>query len=178
MNTREPTDESLMASYVTAKDRSAFEALYRRHAPKLYAFFRRTVRSDHVAQDLTQQTFLHLHRARRDYRQGRPLRPWLYTIAVNVRRQHVRTRMRRPEAPIEAAAEPSTGPGVSTATDRLVRRALEELPEGQREVVVLHWYQGLSFAEIAEAVGASRSAVKVRAHRAYNRLRELLKEDT
>lgn len=178
MKSSELTDEALMAAYVAAKDRAAFEALYRRHAGKLYSFFRRTVRSDHTAQDLTQQTFLHLHRARRDYSQGRPLRPWLYTIAVNVRRQHVRTRMRRPEAPIEAAAEPVSAPTVSTATDRLVRRALGTLPESQREVVVLHWYEGMSFAEIAEVVGASRSAVKVRAHRAYNQLRELLKEDT
>ena len=57
-----------------------------------------------------------------------------------------------------------------------MRRALEQLSEGQREVVVLHWYEGLSYPEIAQVVGASTSAVKVRAHRAYKTLRKVLEE--
>jgi RNA polymerase sigma factor (sigma-70 family) len=169
-------DEALMVAYAATGDRVAFETLYRRHANRLYGFFRRSVGSDHAAQDLVQQTFLHLHRARRDFDPARSLRPWMMTIAVNVRRQHFRTRGRRPEAPLEldGARDPSVGPDVSTASDRLVRRALDALPDAQREVVVLHWYEGLSFREIADVVGASHSAVKVRAHRAYAKLRTAL----
>ena len=55
-----------------------------------------------------------------------------------------------------------------------MRKALAKLPENQAEVIVLHWFGGLSFPEVAEAVGASLSAVKVRAHRGYERLRGLL----
>jgi RNA polymerase sigma-70 factor (ECF subfamily) len=56
----------------------------------------------------------------------------------------------------------------------LLQSALTKLREGQREVIELHWFEGLSFAEIATRVGASLSAVKVRAHRGYGRLREIL----
>lgn len=172
----EPTDEALMIRYVETGDRVAFEALFSRHGPRLYGTFRRTVGSDAIAQDLVQQTFLHLHRARRDYQHDRAFRPWLYAIAMNVRREHFRRLQRRPEQSFdpERHPEPRVAPEVSSASDRAVRRALGELPEHQREVVVLHWYEGLSFKEIASAVGASHSAVKVRAHRAYTQLRALL----
>jgi len=173
-----PTDEVLMRQYVVDGERGAFEALFRRYAVRLNGYFLRTVGSESLAQDMVQQTFLHVHRARADFRQGAPFRPWLYAIAANVRREHFRKRYRRPETQLDPAVhgEPTTAPATSTRTDRLVRRALDALPESQREVVVLHWYEELSFAEIAELVGASRSAVKVRAHRAYNKLRQVLGE--
>ena len=129
-----------------------------------------------AAQDLVQQTFLQVHRARRDFRPGSALRPWLYTIAANLRRESRRRAARRPELPLaeQTSREPSVGPAASTPAERLVRRALQDLPDGQREVVVLHWYEGYTFREIAQIVGASQSAVKVRAHRAYERLRAVL----
>lgn len=173
MASREPSDEELMRRYADRGDRAAFEALFRRFAPRLLAYFRRTTRSDTTAQDLTQQTFLQLHRARRDYRRGAAVRPWLFTIASNVRRDHVRRTLRRPEQALEADRhpEPSVAPATTTARERVVRRAVEALPEGQREVLLLHWYEGLSFPEIARALGLGTSAVKVRAHRAYKALR-------
>lgn len=165
-----------MRRYAIDGDAAAFDEIYRRYAGPLYGFFRRSVGSDHVAQDLVQQTFMHLHRARRDWDPKRALRPWLYTIAINVRRVHVRTLSRRPEAAWDQdlTPEPSIDPSTSSASDRLVRRALDGLPEHQREVVVLHWYEQLSFPEIASIVGSSTSAVKVRAHRAYTHLRATL----
>ncbi len=167
-----------MRAYAVDGDKSAFSELFRRYAPKLRVYFARTTGSDSLAQDLVQQVFLHVHRARRDFRQGAPLRPWLWAIAANSRREHFRRKQRRPETPLdpEKHREPAVGPEASTATERLVRRALQRLPEHEREVVVLHYYQGLSMAEVAEVVGASRSAVKVRAHRAYGKLRDILGE--
>jgi len=172
----EPTDEALMERYAREGDREAFEVLFRRYAPRMLGLFRRSTGRDDVAQDLVQQTFLHVHRARRDYRIGKPLRPWLFAIAMNVRREHFRRSARRKETPLDPVrhGEPSQEPDASTATERVVRRALQQLPEPQREVVLLHYYEGLSMAEVAQAVGASRSAVKVRAHRAYNVLRDIL----
>jgi len=174
----EPTDEALMKAYVTEGDPDAFATVFRRYASRLMAFFVRMVRSQAVAHDLVQQTFLQVHRARRDYRQGAPFRPWLYTIALNLRRAYFRRRGRRPETPYDAEKhpEPAVESKVSSVRDRLVRRALADLNEGQREVIVLHWYEGYSFPEIAVMLNASLSAVKVRAHRGYERLKILLKE--
>lgn len=165
-----------MKAYARGGDRGAFELLFQRYAPRLLGLFRRSTGSDALAQDLVQQTFLHVHRARRDFRQGKPVRPWVFAIAMNVRREHFRRAKRRPETPLDGARhpEPSQAPDASTPTERVVRRALQQLPEAQREVVLLHYYEGLSMQEVAQAVGASRSAVKVRAHRAYKVLREIL----
>src|SRR5215211_6971161 len=72
----EVTDETLMAAYI-AGDRAAFDQLFARHAPALLGMMRRHVRSGDLANDLLQQTFLQLHRARFDFKQGALLRPWL-----------------------------------------------------------------------------------------------------
>ncbi len=171
----ELSDEHLMEAWRERGDRDAFEELFRRHAPRLRGWFQRSLSGEEVAKDLVQQTFLHLHRARADYRSGMPLRPWLYTIAANAKRQHLRTRRRKPETAFDPDRhEPSRGPGVSTPRERLVQRALLQLDEGQRDVVVLHYYQGFSFPEVAQILGISTSAAKVRAHRAYEKLRASL----
>jgi len=173
-----------MERYRDTGDERAFEALFSRYASRLHTFFMRFSRQDSDAADLVQKTFLHLHRARRDYQPGRLLRPWIYTIALNVRREEGRRRMRSREVAVDLQDPASTGtmselavdPSTTSASDRLVQRAIAQLNEGQREVVVLHWFDGLSFPEIAEMLGASVSAVKVRAHRAYGELRRILGE--
>src|SRR5206468_202300 len=93
-------------------------------------------------------------------------------------REHYRRRSRKPEAPLEfgPGEEPSVAapdPAQGDTRDR-VRRALAELPENQRTVIQLHWFDGFSFPEIATMVGAQVTAVKVRAHRGYKKLREAL----
>jgi RNA polymerase sigma factor (sigma-70 family) len=177
MASDEPSDEALMAAYRQG-DARALRELFRRHAPRLTRMLAMHLGSHSDAQDVVQATFLNLHRARNDFREGARLRPWLYTIAYNLMRDHHRYRGRRPEDPTEPArhdAHPGSAPSPDAPLlDEPVRRALAQLPEAQREVIVLHWFEGLSFAEIAEIVGAGRSAVKVRAHRGYKQLRELL----
>ena len=170
------TDEELMALYTLQGERRAFEELFRRYGGRLTGYFMRVTGNAELSRDMVQLTFLHVHRARADFEHGRPFRPWFYTIASNVRREHFRRQSRKPETAYDPDrhGEPALGPDVSTASDRVVRRALEQLDASQREVVLLHWYEGLSFREIGEAVGASTSAVKVRAHRAYKKIRALL----
>lgn len=169
------TDEELMAAYV-AGDQAAFRELFTRHAPGLLAMLRRQVPAAEDAQDLVQQTFLQLHRARRDYRTGSPFRPWVLTIALNLRRELFRRRGRKPTAPLVTEPAAATAAPEAEAKEEAgrVRRALEALPAQQREVIELHWFQGLPFADVAATVGASVSAVKVRAHRGYEKLRQLL----
>lgn len=171
------TDEALMARYVSTADRAAFKILFERHAGRLAAFFHRGMNDRILAQDLVQTTFLHVHRARNDYDANRPFRPWLYTIAANVRREHWRRRKRKPEESLEPGREGSVPPNTTTVRDRLVRRALDELPDNQREVVLLRWYGGLTFPEIAATLGIQTSAAKVRGHRALKALRALLGGD-
>lgn len=172
----EATDEDLMARYALQGERRAFEELFHRYGGRLTGYFVRVTGNAELSRDMVQQTFLHVHRARADFEHGRPFRPWFYTIASNVRREHFRRLSRKPESAYEPErhGEPSLGPEVTTASDRVVRRALAQLDLPQREVVLLHWYEGLTFREIGDVVGASTSAVKVRAHRAYKKIRALL----
>lgn len=161
-----------------AGDAAAFRALFERHAGRLLNVLTRQVGSREVAQDLVQQTFLNVHRARQDFRPGTGFRPWLYTIAFNLVRDRHRRRQRKPEMATDPEDQDRTpgapGPELDPIRDAAVRRALAALPEGQREVIVLHWFEELDFRAISQVVGASLSAVKVRAHRGYERLRASL----
>jgi len=179
----EMTEEALMAAYC-AGDRGAFERLFANLAPRVHGFFMRSFRSEAVADDLMQATFLRLHRARADYQCSQPLRPWVFAIAARVRLDEYRRRKRmREDLDEEALAREEEGGSWSkapeaeaAANERMdgVRAALEALPESQRVIVHLHRYEGLTFAEIARVLGTTEGAVRVRAFRAYERLRKQL----
>ena len=96
MTTEVQADEVLMTAY-RAGDRNAFDALFARYAPRLRQMLSRRINRAEDVADLVQQTFLQLHRARADFREGAKLRPWLYTIALNLARQYFRRKGRRPE---------------------------------------------------------------------------------
>jgi RNA polymerase sigma factor (sigma-70 family) len=168
------TDEELFSAYV-AGDRQAFAELWSRYSPALCRLMRKQIRRSEDVNDLVQQTFLQLHRARNDFREGARLRPWLYTIALNLRREYWRRMGRRRESPVEL--DERMLPTVEQAdivvkeNAAALRKALATLSDGQREVIELHWFEGFSFPEVAQIVGASLSAVKVRAHRGYKVLR-------
>jgi RNA polymerase sigma-70 factor (ECF subfamily) len=170
------SDEELMAAY-GAGDAAAFRELFARYSTLLYRMMLRDLRRPEEARDLVQQTFLHLHRARNDFDGRLRFRPWVFTIALNLKREHFRRVRRRPEASLDAegAVEPQQADhGDRAAARQAIRHGLDRLPRDQREVIELHWFDGLSFAEVGEVVGASVAAVKVRAHRGYVALRRLL----
>jgi RNA polymerase sigma-70 factor (ECF subfamily) len=174
------SDEELMASY-KAGDRAAFEEIFRRYAPLLLRVMQRQLSRREDAHDLVQQTFLQLHRSRADFRSDALLRPWLLTIAINLKRKHFRRLKRHMEWPIEAHALDNLRLDASQANaldaGRQLRVAMAGLPADQRRVIVLHWVEGLAFSEVATVVGASLSAVKVRAHRGYAAIRGRLSAD-
>ena len=178
-----------MSAYC-AGDRSAFERLFTRLGPRVHGFFMRSFQNRAVAADLLQTTFLKLHRARADFRAGEPVRPWLFSIAARVRLDEYRRR----KHPVELLDEeslghipdghgagagggaPSAADGVETAERaEQVRAALDALPESQRVIVHLHRFEGLTFAQIATALGTTEGAVKLRAFRAYEKLRITLR---
>src|SRR3954468_18684398 len=147
------TDEALMSKFIEG-DRGAFEVLFQRYSQPIHGYLLRMVGAEAQAQDLTQLTFLSVLRSRDRFRPGALFRPWLYAIATNAARdQH---RRKRPEEPLEQAEGESHEPlaAVDPFQRKAVREALDRLPENQRVPIVLHRFEGLSFAEIAEVVGA------------------------
>lgn len=170
-----------MEAYV-AGDPGAFRRLFRMLAPSMHAFFARSIGDGAAADDLLQTTFLKLHAARASWRSGERLRPWAFTIAARVRVDWLRRNGRRTdEDELDGETLPDEAPGSNPGTAALekeraerVRTALEKLPEPQRVVVHLHRFEGLGFAEIGKVLGITEVAARVRAFRAYDRLRELL----
>ena len=176
MSEGEPrTDEALMRAYVDG-DHGAFRLLFERYAPMLLRLVSRHLRSDELAREVVQQTFFQLHAARHDFRSDAKLRPWVFTIAMNLVREHYRRASRRKELALDEARLVARERPPLDGRERaiLLRAAMEQLPENQREVVVLHFFEERPFAEVAEIVGSTEGAVRVRAHRAYKRLKELL----
>lgn len=169
-----------MSAYVSG-DAAAFRIIFERYAPLLLRAMLRELYVREEASDLVQQTFLQLHRARADFDASQKLKPWVFTIAMNLKREYFRRKKRRPERPLdlESAVEPAVAAlgAARVEAQRTLARVLGALPPDQREVIELHWFDGLEFPEVAQVVGASLSAVKVRAHRGYVRLREALGDD-
>ena len=174
----EVSDEELMTRFCRG-EAEAFDALFERHGAAVHAYLSRLVSSSVAAEDLMQATFLSLVRGRGRFHPAIRFRPWLYAIATNAARDHYRRGRReqlteKGEFPADAA---TVDPEARDAgLERRVRSALQQLPPQQREVILLNRFEGLSMAEIAAAVGATETAVKVRAHRGYERLRELLSD--
>ncbi len=176
-----------MDSYARG-DKAAFAALHRALVPRLRAYFTRMcgptrgVLSHRPVEDLIQETFLRIHRARGLFAEGSPALPWVYAIARNVMIDQARVMKLRP-AP---AALPEDGPdpadqsvdvessAVAAQMARTVQRVLLGLPENQREAFVLLRYEGLSVQEAANVLGTTAAAVKLRAFRAYEALRQEL----
>jgi RNA polymerase sigma-70 factor (ECF subfamily) len=163
-----------MAAYQAGEARG-FEQLFAALAGPLLGFLRATLRDAARAEDLLQETFLQLHRARHTYLPGRPVEPWVYAIARNVVAMSRRAERARPQN--ETAGDPAELEELAAAleTDPVppldLRRALAGLPAGPRDALLLHHVAGLGFREVAAVLGISETAAKVRAHRALERLR-------
>ena len=166
-------DEMLMERFLGG-DTSAFDALFLRYAVRVHAYLRRMVGTT-TADDLTQTTFLSVVRSRDRFQRGARFRPWLYAIASNAARDFVRrARFEQPSDDGELPEQVVETVLPDPALEKAVHGALAQLPVQQREAILLHRFEGFSFGEIAETLGLTESAVKVRAHRGYVRLRSLL----
>lgn len=173
-----PTDEALMERYCNG-DNQALEALFERHARPVHGFLVRMVRDGALADDLLQTTFLSVVRSADRYQRGAKVLPWLMTIAANAARDTLRRKNQNIEvlATDDAPPEPSVTPEHSDpAARKLIEAAFAELPAQQREAVVLHKLNGLSFEEIAQSLNISETAARIRAHRGYEKLRALLEK--
>ncbi len=180
------TAADLMARYCDG-DADAFRALYGQVAPRLLGYLVGMARSRALAEDLVQQTFLKVHRARPAYIRGADPVPWIYAIAHRTFLDEVRRSKRAaqstddgelPEQAAvltgESAVAEAERPRVDVERTRAALDALATLPAAQREAVVLTKLDGKSIAEAAEIAGTTPGAMKVRAHRGYLALRKLL----
>lgn len=184
------SDEELFGR-ARAGEEPAFAALVRRYERELYGYLRRYLGDATLADDVFQNTFLQLHLKRDQYEAGRPIRPWLYTIATHQAIDALRRAGRHPTLSLEQqTGEDGSGESqrllgmleanetapldqVSAEESRaMVRRSVDNLPEFLREVVNLAYFQGLPYRDVAEVLGIPVGTVKSRLHTALQRLHD------
>lgn len=161
-------------------DARAFVVVYEALAPVVGRCMRRWINDPALADDLVQETFLRVHRARERYRPGAPVGPWVITIA---RRLSIDAHRRRGSSKVVLTREgqlPEVGvapPEPVDDTNELiaeVRAAIAALPPSLRPVVEMHKLEGRPMAEVAAELGIKEGAARVRAHRGYKRLKTAL----
>ena len=159
-------------------DAEAAEMLIRQLIPPMYQFYLAQVRERALAEDLLQDFWLRIHNARRTYRPGEPVLPWMYAIARRVRIDYYRRSRGRKRYEIQSEQLPERAADEGQiGTSLNLREVLKVLPKSQREVILLLKVSGLSLEEVARATGSSIGAVKQKAHRAYEKLRKLFSSE-
>ena len=177
---------------VKAGDDDAFGFLVQKYRRAMVHFMFRTTRTQAAAEDLAQEVFLRVYRSRQSYEASAKFTTWLYRIATNLAINHTRdTKYERPENTVSVdAKDEETGQsfdladGSLTAEQNLVRRErlmairakVLGLPDKQRTAVLMHKYQGMDYKQIADVLKLSESATKSLLFRAYETLREQLRE--
>jgi RNA polymerase sigma-70 factor (ECF subfamily) len=156
-------------------DARAIRTLYDRYAPRVYAVVRRIAGDDDLAQDYAQEAWIRAIRALPTFRGEARFSTWLHRIAVNAALQALRkagTRTKR-EAPMpeEVAAQPSHP---DSLLQRRLEGALDALPEGMRQVLILHDVEGYTHEEIGDALGVSPGTSKSQLFKARAKMRALL----
>ena len=195
-NSDEPTgdltDEEILAR-LQAGQMDLFAELVRRYERELFGYLRRYLGRDDLAADVFQNTFLAVFRKIHHYQPGRAARPWLYTIATNQAIDATRRRSRRVDARadailpggdgdedggrplLEILRDPDPGPVAQAELGELrglVREAVDQLPDLLRQVILLAYFQGMRYQEIAEALDIPLGTVKSRLHAAVAKLCE------
>ncbi len=184
------SDEILMAAY-QAGNQDAFGELFDRYAGRVYGFLVRRLGDVATAEDLHQEAFLRLHRARDSYDPERPFRAWLFAIVHNLVNDSLRSRKRAPVTESLGATQ-STHTAAQTNREgsiddqsperifaarestRALSRALSMLPSDEATVLILARFEGLSYDDIGSVIGRSATAAKQLAYRALKRVRSEL----
>ena len=158
----------------------AFDALYKALASRIRRYLQSLCRDASLADDLTQDTFLQMHRSRRTYQPGRPVTPWVFAIARHVYLMNRRATARRLRFEETVAADARSMDATHDDARALadadqVRHALRDVPADQREALLMHHVHGWSFTEIAARLGIRVNAAKTRAFRGVRRMRNHLR---
>jgi RNA polymerase sigma-70 factor (ECF subfamily) len=180
---REASDEQLLARHLYGDGR-AFEQLVKRYRGDLIAFLTRLMGDISHAEDVAQETFLRLHRSADKFESSRGLRPWIFSIAANAARDHYRFHARRPATSLHQPARSGDPEGTTLASmhpaatetphakleraemEQRVRRAVDRMPAHLREILLLSYFQRLSYNEISASLQIPLGTVKSRLHAA------------
>jgi len=159
-------------------DAAAVEELVQHLSPSLFSYLMRPEGNRSDVEDLLQECWLRIHRARHTYRVADPLLPWIFAIARHTMLDDRRRRSRRAAREVLLPEPPEPPSHVTPAGTHVldIGALLEQLPPSQRDVLLLLNVTGMTMAEAARATSASVAATKQRAHRAYARLRAFLAE--
>ena len=174
---REGLGDRELAKRATAGDAGALEALYRRHAGRVYALALRMTADERTAEELTQDVWVRVWRKLDGYRGDAAFTTWLHRVTVNLVRDRGRSRSRRLERERLTGDPARHDPGASPRSfeDRAaLEAAIRELPERARHVFVLYDVEGYAHAEIAELLDIAEGTSKAHLHRARKALREEL----
>jgi RNA polymerase sigma-70 factor (ECF subfamily) len=188
------SDEELL-NRLRSGQREVFGTLVRRYQRELFGYLRRYVGDADLADDVFQTTFLQIYLKIGQYEPGRAARPWIYTIATHQAIDAMRRVGRQSMVSLEQATAESGNGEVRSMIDmletresgpleqvqaserrELVRACVDKLPDFMREVVLLAYYQGLKYREVAEVLGVPVGTVKSRLHAALVRLQETWSE--
>jgi RNA polymerase sigma-70 factor (ECF subfamily) len=171
-------DEVAVSRYL-AGDVSAFGEIFDRHGPYVYNIVYGVLNQEDEARDVTQDVFLQVHRSLASFRHGSRFSTWLYRIALNRALDAARAHRRRRWVPwgegMENRPDPHGDPAADTDTrsdEADVRRVLQRMEPRHRDVLVLRYMQELNIDEIAEVLGCSETAAKVRLYRARQKFKE------
>ena len=188
----DPKSDAAIMLRVAEGDEASFNYLAQKYHRPMIHFLYRMVGNHAVAEELAQEVFLRVYRARSSYRAEARFTTWLYRIASNLAVNHARdTRHERAAQTVyldqpdeETGTTPDLADDEPTVEQRLlrdermaaIRRHVMELPERQRMAVLMHKYQGMDYRQIGEVLKLSESATKSLLFRAYQTLREKLKD--
>jgi RNA polymerase sigma-70 factor (ECF subfamily) len=170
--------EALMSGYQQA-DEHAATALIERITPLLFRYFLAHYSNRIYADDLLQDTWMRVHKARHTYRKGEPVLPWILAIARHTRLDNYR-RVRRielRETQVDVLPETPQLNSLQSSSDQNefnMDTILAVLPASQREVLVMLKVSGMTIEEVARATSSTTGSVKQKAHRAYEKLRSVL----
>ncbi|MBU1398047.1 MAG: RNA polymerase sigma factor [Proteobacteria bacterium] len=178
-----PTEENQIVERVLQGEHGAFAALVDAYKGMIFNLAFRMTGSRQDADDLSQETFIRAYRNLRQFDPRKRFFTWIYTICLNIIRNHLKKQGREmtrenagrssSEAGIDQGAQAERDVMQAQETGRL-EICLRKLPGDLREAVVLRFYQGLSFEEIAAISDASLSAVKMRVYRGLEQLKQLM----
>ncbi len=193
---REPSDEQVLADFLAGSE-AAFALLVRRYSRDLFQFVARFVRNTAAAEDVVQETFVQVHQSAEGFDASRRFRPWLFTIAANKARDHLRGKARKKEVSLAPGAsatgddgqmtyldmlpDTSQSPSASLETDeerQIVRGIVDKMPAHLREVLELGYYQRFPYKEIADILGIPLGTVKSRLHAAVSHFANAWQRET
>jgi RNA polymerase sigma-70 factor, ECF subfamily len=167
--------EVLMSRYQQA-DEEAARALIELVSPRLFRYFVVQASTRRFANDLLQDTWMRIHKARHTYRMGEPVLPWVFAIARHTVLDNYRRtrRVELREIQLDELPHPPASDVESPASQLDIDALLAALTQRQREVVIMLKVSGMTIEEVARATRSSAGSVKQKAHRAYQKLREIL----